>query len=274
MVVTLVYDQKSSDFAKNIADTFGNDNIEHSSYTNFDNESIWTNSDIIVTQLDNIPDDKPVAWTIAALGPKVVSSYSLLIKKNIYAPVEDLKIINGGKVAVPNSMVGHQIKNLNHNVNIEILDLKYNHDEINDEINLSLQAVDYEAIIIPTNWTIGPKILENYQLVKVHQNEIILSPDMGVDAILCHADNIDLRRKLKEIHHAEIVSVSNVQRAFGKLCLESGYKMYAVNCEKDLNGYYHIKAQVINNNGLQNLRISQSTTHLLAENLFLQLQII
>ena len=82
----------------------------------------------------------------------------------------------------------------------------------------------------------GPPTL-NYTL---HVREFPPLAGAGVWAIVTHAQSLDLRRFLKQIHHPEVSRLTNVERALEKQFQGCGVHCCGIHCEEDAQGYIHL----------------------------------
>ncbi len=112
--------------------------------------------------------------------------------------------------------------------------------------------------------------LAGLEVLELHPREFVPAPAQGVLAWLTHRDDLPTRRLLKQLHHAEVSALTNVERKVVQLL--DGEPSLGAYVERDAAGNYHAFAVAERNGVLQRARLSQSTNAGLAEKLAAQLQ--
>ncbi len=131
-----------------------------------------------------------------------------------------------------------------------------------------LQNGDFDAILLAAAGLSRLNLdLSGFHVVHFNPKEFIPAPAQGVLAFQTAADNLEVRRILKQIHHSEVSAITNVERKVLKL-MEGGCHMpLGVYCERDEQGNYHVWAAMADtwDAPLKRARLSSSTSFNLAE---------
>lgn len=131
-----------------------------------------------------------------------------------------------------------------------------------------LQNGDFDAILLAAAGLSRLNLdLSGFHVVQFNPKEFIPAPAQGVLAFQTAADNLEVRRILKQIHHSEVSAITNVERKVLKL-MEGGCHMpLGVYCERDEQGNYHVWAAMADtwDAPLKRARLSSSTSFNLAE---------
>lgn len=131
-----------------------------------------------------------------------------------------------------------------------------------------LQNGDFDAILLAAAGLSRLNLdLSGFHVVQFNPKEFIPAPAQGVLAFQTAADNLEVRRILKQIHHSEVSAITNVERKVLKL-MEGGCHMpLGVYCERDEQGNYHVWAAMADtwDAPLKRARLSSSTSFKLAE---------
>ena len=109
--------------------------------------------------------------------------------------------------------------------------------------------------------------LSGVEVIKFDPREFIPAPAQGVLAYQTCTEDKAMRKVLQHLHHAEVSTVTNVERRILQL-MEGGCQMpLGVYCEQDKAGNFHVwgaKADAWNG-PVKKVRMSSSTSYLLAE---------
>jgi len=115
--------------------------------------------------------------------------------------------------------------------------------------------------------------LSEFEVFKFNPKEFIPAPAQGVVAYQVRQNDVDMRRLIKHIHHSDVSACSNVERKVLQLLDGGCHTPLGVYCEKDERGNFHAYSSYAKNenNPLEFQRLSYSTNHKLAEDLFAKL---
>ena len=136
---------------------------------------------------------------------------------------------------------------------------------------IQLANGDFDAILIAAAGLLRIDFdLSDFEVVKFNPREFVPSPGQGVLAYQTRVSDLEVRRALKDLHHQDVARRTNVERRVLQL-LGGGYNLpLGVYCEKDSIGNFHVWATLAKeeNEPVQQIRCSQSTTDKLAERVF------
>ena len=112
--------------------------------------------------------------------------------------------------------------------------------------------------------------LSDFEVFKFNPKEFIPAPAQGVVAFQVRQNDVDMRRLIKHIHHSDVSACSNVERKVLQLLDGGCHTPLGVYCEKDDSGNFHAYSSYAKNENdpLEFQRLSYSTNHKLAEDLF------
>lgn len=116
--------------------------------------------------------------------------------------------------------------------------------------------------------------LSAFEVTKFNPKEFIPAPAQGVVAYQVRKQDVEMRRLLKHIHHSDVSACSNVERRVLQLLAGGCHTPLGVFCEKDASGNFHAYSSYAaeENKPLVFSRLSYSTNHNLAEDLFAKLK--
>lgn len=109
--------------------------------------------------------------------------------------------------------------------------------------------------------------LSGVEVIKFDPREFIPAPAQGVLAYQTCTEDKAMRKVLQHLHHAEVSTVTNVERRILQL-MEGGCQMpLGVYCEQDKAGNFHVWAAKADawNGPVKKVRMSSSTSYMLAE---------
>lgn len=131
-----------------------------------------------------------------------------------------------------------------------------------------LRAGDFDALLSSAAMILRQEVdISPFHLVAFSPKELVPAPGQGALAWQANADDKATRRIFRLLHYPEVSALTNVERSVLKLLGESSAAAAGVYCERDAAGYYHIWAAMPEGpeGPVRHLRLSQSTSHLLAE---------
>ena len=115
--------------------------------------------------------------------------------------------------------------------------------------------------------------LSGLELVQLHPREFVPAPAQGVLAFQTCENDLEVRRVLKHLHHAEVSAVTNVERRVLQLMDGGCHLPLGVYCERDPAGNYHVWAAKADtwDSPLRRVNVSSSTHFGLAEDIVARL---
>ena len=225
--------------------------------------------DLAVHSMKDLPTAKVEGLVVAAVSARENPADWLIIKKSSCQINNTLSLPENAKVGTSSARRKAMLLDLCPSASTH--DLRGN---VPTRLR-KLQDGDLDAILLAAAGLIRLELnLSEFEVVKLHPKEFIPAPAQGVVAYQVREDDLDLRRKLKEIHHPEVAECTNVERKVLNL-LEGGCHMpLGVFCEKDEMGNFHAIAGYAAtwDSPIIRKRLSYSTNFQLADDLFKHLQ--
>ena len=225
--------------------------------------------DLAVHSMKDLPTEKVEGLVVAGVSERENPADWLIIKKSSFQADSTLHLpkeaLVGTSSARRKAMLldlcpGVRFEDIRGNVPTRLRKLKEGH---------------LDAILLAAAGLIRLDIdLSEFEVFKLHPKEFIPAPAQGVVAYQVREDDIELRRIIKKLHHAEVAECTNVERKVLNL-LEGGCHMpLGVYCEKDVMGNYHVIAGFAKSwdGPIVRKRLSYSTNFNLADDLFKELQ--
>lgn len=197
--------------------------------------------DIIILPLSDIPiSSEEDSWIITGFLKRQPQNY-FCYSKETHPGVFGVK--PNGLVAINDSLIKEQIKELRPDVQINIVD----HNLAISQLN----ANEIDAYISAT------EIKENpFRTITIAASDIIPKTSSGIYAMLSNRVNINARKICQLIHDDQTGYESNVERAIAKEL----DKDYLINCYQDRAGNYHLNIYNPTKDQKANrVQISQST---------------
>lgn len=142
--------------------------------------------------------------------------------------------------------------------------------EINSQVALKqVDVADLDKFPVAINpgsqWS-------NESLQRLHPQEWTPRPASGIFTVICHKENISLRKQIAKLHFSESQVLGNIERRVEQLIsAESGILLLGTYCFIDKQHNYQIYLVIDRGNGIEHLNISQSTSHGLEEALMAKL---
>lgn len=131
-----------------------------------------------------------------------------------------------------------------------------------------LREGNYDAILLAkAGLTRLEADLSELTVMDLHPAEFVPAPAQGVLAYQCREDDMEIRKILATLHNTEVAECTNVERSILK-AMDGGCQVpLGIFCQKDQAGNFHLHAAYApaGNAPLIKVRISQSTTHGMAE---------
>lgn len=142
--------------------------------------------------------------------------------------------------------------------------------EINREVSLKqVDIADLDKFPVAIN---SGSQWSKESLQRLHPQEWTPRPGSGIFTVICHKENISLRKQIAKLHFSESQVLGNIERRVEQLISEkSGILLLGTYCFIDKQHNYQIYLVIDRGNGLEHLNISQSTSHGLEEALMAKL---
>lgn len=227
------------------------------------------NVDMCVHSMKDLPTQGPKGLVTAAVSYREDSRDTLIIHKKAIDLAQDLKLKS-------NAIVG--TSSLRRKVQLHALRSDCILKDIRGNVPTRISKIDnenFDAIILAKAGLERLQMdLSDYEVVNFHPLEFVPAPAQGVLAFQCREEDVELRKMLFQIHHDDVSRCTNVERTVLKLMGGGCHMPLGVHCYKDSNEYYHVYAAYSKDekSELKKIRVSQSTTHLLAESIVNQLK--
>lgn len=138
-----------------------------------------------------------------------------------------------------------------------------------------LREGNYDAILLAkAGLTRLNADLADLTVIDLHPSEFVPAPAQGVLAYQCRTSDVEVRKTMATLHHHEVAECTNVERSILKE-MDGGCQVpLGIFCQKDQAGNFHLHAAYApaGNAPLIKVRISQSTTHGLADSALRELK--
>lgn len=193
--------------------------------------------------MTQMPLQLPDGLVITAISKRYVPGFSLFYHPTAADNSKLLKLKDGAAVGCWSSLQAAQL--LDFRSDVLPKQCATWQDALQQFKNQALDAVLLPTAAIPITG------LNAEEGIPLNPKEFIPPPGDGFVAYVCKADNRELRRVLKTLHHSESVEPNNLERKFKGLVPETLLAGIGVFCEKDANGFYHGNAVLSDENGLR-----------------------
>lgn len=248
------------------------DQIQHLSFDKIEGKGFFTKEiedallrgevDMAVHSMKDLPTTQPEGLVVTAVSYRDNPADWLIVRPEVKQEGQLFQLKQGAIVGTSSARRKAQL--LDFRSDIQIKDIRGN---VPTRLE-KLQRSDFDAILLAAAGLSRLNLdLSDFHVVQFNPKEFIPAPAQGVLAFQTTADNLDVRRILKQIHHSEVSAITNVERKVLKL-MEGGCHMpLGVYCERDEQGNYHVWAAMANtwDAPLRRARLSSSTSFNLAE---------
>ncbi|MCB0519011.1 MAG: hypothetical protein H6577_00960 [Lewinellaceae bacterium] len=221
-------------------------------------------ADMAIQLLKYLPTTQPEGLVIAALSQRSDPSEWLIVPLASIADQQLFKLKQEPKVGVFSTLQKAQMSHFRPDA--VFFDVKQ---DMKGAIE-QLRRGDFDALIAGAMYLNHlDDDLSYFHIVKFNPIEFLPTPGEGVFAYQCCADDFEIRRLVRLMHHPEVSAVTNIERKLLKMLGDKKDLPLGVFCEQDQFGHFHIHAAIADALGrnLRKARISQNTHLLLAENL-------
>ena len=220
--------------------------------------------DVAVSPLNELAINSNEELVIAGLSERTSPRDMLIIK----ATAEDAKGIFNLKSRIRAGVSSKRqqalLKHYINEITCEILDNR----PVENIEKLELGQLD-ALMINETDLDYIDKNLSQYNCRSLNTIEFVPAPGQGVLAYRARKSDIATRKILHQIHQSDVSQLTNIERQTKSLFSDAD-PVLGVHCTKDANNYYHLYGFYLEEESSDPVfhRISQSTSHKLAERMF------
>lgn len=248
------------------------DEIQHLSFDKIEGKGFFTKEiedqllkgdiDVAVHSMKDLPTNAPEGLVVTAVSYREDPVDWLIVRKEAVEMKEMLKM-------KPNAIVGtssarRKSQMLYFRPDVELKDIRGN---VPTRLK-KLEEGQFDAILLAAAGITRLNLnLDHFFVLKFDPREFIPAPAQGVLAYQTNETDLDTRRIFKQLHHAEVAQVTNVERKVLNL-MEGGCHMpLGVYCKQDTMGNYHVWAAKADawDSPLKRVQLSTSTAYHLAE---------
>ena len=248
------------------------DRIQHLGFDKIEGKGFFTKEiedhllrgdiDLAVHSMKDLPTTPPDGLVITAVSYRENPADWLLIRK---AGIDSSQLFQlKQKAVIGTSSARRKAQMLSFRPDVQLKDIRGN---VPTRIN-KLREGQFDAILLAAAGISRLDVpLDELQIIKLNPKEFIPAPAQGVLAFQTHAEDLRVRRILKNLHHPEVSAVTNVERRVLQLFGGGCHMPLGVYCEHDAMGNYHIWAAKSESwdQPVQRVHFSSSTSFGLAE---------
>ena len=248
------------------------DRIQHLSFDKMEGKGFFTKEieeallrkeiDVAVHSMKDLPTASPEGLAITAVSYRENPADWMVIRKTSTDPKALFRLKK--QAVVGTSSARRKAQLLHYRPDIQIKDIRGN-------VPTRLKKLDegqFDAIMLAAAGLTRLEIdLSDYELIRFSPKEFVPAPAQGVLAWQTRKEDKDTRRIFRHLHQTSSSAVTNIERKVLQL-LEGGCQMpVGVYCEQDQDSNFHIWAAMAEswNAPVKHVRLSQSTSHMLAE---------
>ena len=248
------------------------DQVQHLSFDKIEGKGFFTKEieesllrgdiDVAVHSMKDLPTTNPEGLVVTAVSHRADPADWLLVRKEAIESGQLFNLKAGAVVGT--SSARRKAQMLAFRADIQLRDIRGN---VPTRVK-KLMNGDFDAILLAAAGLNRLEMdLSALQVVKLNPREFISAPAQGVLAFQTKAEDKEVRRIFKKLHHPKVAAVTNVERKVLKLLDGGCHLPLGVYCELDHMGNYHVWAAKAEqwNAPLIRVRLSSSTSHRLAE---------
>ncbi len=254
------------------------DQIQHLSFDKIEGKGFFTKEiedelldgtvDIAVHSLKDMPTTQPDGLALAALLHRADPADWLIVNKS--SMDEDLDLSLKVNPVIGTSSARRKAQIMGFRPDAVIKDIRGN---VPTRLQ-KLQDGQFDGILLAAAGLTRLELdLSHFHVVKFNPREFVPAPGQGVVAIQCRAEDVSVRRLLKQLHQSAVGRCSNVERSVLQM-MDGGCQLpLGVHCQRDINNSYHVYAAYAHSwdSSLKFAKVSSSTTDGLAQQVFDQL---
>ena len=254
------------------------DQIQHLSFDKIEGKGFFTKEiedallskdvDFAVHSMKDLPTEQPAGLMLASLSERADPRDTLLLLANKLDSESPIKLKPNLKIGTSSARRKANVKALFPDVTIE---------DIRGNVPTRIQKLrdgHFDGILL-AKAGLDRLELDVSDLFVFHfePTEFVPAPAQGVLAYQCRREDKEVIKALRQIHSFDSSDCTNVERKVLQMMDGGCHLPLGVYCKKDKMGYYHASACFSKNLEfpLKRLKLSQSTSHKLAENIFEQI---
>ncbi|RMG85129.1 MAG: hydroxymethylbilane synthase, partial [Bacteroidetes bacterium] len=218
--------------------------------------------DMAVHSMKDMPTESPEGLVLTAVSYRENPADWLIIRKEVVESDALLRL--PARAVVGTSSARRKCQILNLRPDLEMKDIRGNVPTRLDK----LRRGDFDGIMLAAAGVTRLEIdLSDFEVIKFHPREFVPAPAQGVLVYQTGAENTEVRRLLKNLHHPEVAAATNIERQVLKQMGGGCHMPLGVYCERDQLGNYHVWAAYAESwdAPLRRAMVSSSTSHELAE---------
>jgi len=254
------------------------DKIQHLGFDKLEGKGFFTKEiedallagqvDFAVHSMKDLPTLQPEGLVLGGVSERADARDTMLIHADQLVSQSPIRLKPG--TIVGTSSVRRRV-NLNYLFqDIEIKDIRGN---VPTRIQ-KLRDREFDAVILAKAGLDRLEIgLSEFHVFHFHPSEFIPAPAQGVLAYQCRAEDKEMRKILLSIHSHETAKCTNIERKILQLVEGGCHVPLGAHCQQDANAYYHVHACYARevDHPLRRVKLSQSTSHQLADTVFKEL---
>jgi hydroxymethylbilane synthase len=221
--------------------------------------------DVAIHPLSDLPTTQAEDLVIAGVSTRHAANDLLIIKKEAVDTNQILNLQSGALIGTSSIRRKLFLKNLKPDV--QFTDLRGDTSILLEDI----LAQNLDGIVVAKADVDGfSQNLDAFHLQILNPIEFVPSPAQGVLAYQTRKNDIETRKIIHQIHNSAVSALTNVERTVQKLFNGGKHLALGVYCSVDANNFYHCYGMYAHNLDSKPTfhRISQSTTHKLAERMY------
>lgn len=255
------------------------DQIQHLSFDKIEGKGFFTKEiedallkeevDFAVHSMKDLPTEQPDGLILAALSERADARDTLLLNPQSAESTEPFRL-------KPDLTIGTSSARRKANLISLFPDIKIK--DIRGNVPTRIQKLKdggFDGIVL-AKAGLDRLELDVSDLVVFHfePSEFVPAPAQGVLAYQCRKGDSDVVKALRRIHSFDSSDCTNVERKVLQMMDGGCHLPLGVYCKKDQLGYYHASACFSSDleKPLKRLKLSQSTSHKLADKIYAQLR--
>lgn len=255
------------------------DAIQHLSFDKIEGKGFFTKEiedallrnevDMAVHSMKDLPTSQPEGLALTAVSYRANPADCLIIRPEAVAEGLLFQFREGAVVGT--SSARRKAQMLDFRPDIVLKDIRGN---VPTRLE-KLKRGDFDAILLAAAGLERLQIdLHDLRVIRFNPREFVPAPAQGVLAFQTRKDDLELRRRLKPIHRADVAQATNIERSVLQMAGGGCHMPLGVYCELDPQGNYHVWAAKAAtwDSPLRRTHLSSSTTFELAESVLRALQ--
>jgi len=221
--------------------------------------------DVAIHSMKDLPTAQPGGLVISGVSNRAAVQDILIIKKSAVDSTQALSVKKGGIIGTSSIRRKSFMQHLRKDVNFH---------DIRGNVPTRVQKLrdgDMDAIILAKAGVDRLNLyLEDLHVHVLNPMEFVPAPAQGVLAYQTRENDIETRKVVQKIHVRDVSTLTNVERTILKLFDGGCHLALGAYCTKDANQFYHCYGMYASSLEEQPkfVRLSQSTTHRLAERVY------